>query len=253
MFWRISIRYLLTHQRQTIVCIAGVMISVLMFLSMFAMMEGFRDKFIIETVESSGHIIVNDEPRETRTPILETAFPDPNALLVVDRTKPRDQVKQIKNPTGLMHKLRALPGVMAAAPEVTGDVIATYGTKTLNLVVYGIDPDQQQRVTTIGDNLIEGDFESLRGVADGIVVGKGVAQNLGAKLDDSVMLSSSTCGRTTARIVGIFQTGVTPLDYGRAYMLQNNAQTLLDKKNIVNRIIIRTDDYTKAQGYAAQI
>ena len=253
MFWRISIRYLLTHQRQTIVCIAGVMISVLMFLSMFAMMEGFRDKFIIETVESSGHIIVNDEPRETRTPILEAAYKDPNALLVVDRTKPRDQVKQIKNPTGLMHKLRALPGVMAAAPEVTGDVIATYGTKTLNLVVYGIDPEQQQRVTTIGDNLIEGNFESLRGVADGLVVGKGVAQNLGAKLDDSVMLASSTGGRTTARIVGIFQTGVTPLDYGRAYMLQNNAQTLLDKKNIVNRIILRTDDYTRAPEYAAQI
>ena len=54
-------------------------------------------------------------------------------------------------------------------------------------------------------------------------------------------------------MVGIFSTGVTPVDYSRAYMLLNSAQTLLDKKNIVNDIIIRTDDYTKAQGYAAQI
>src|SRR5215470_2686223 len=121
MFWRISIRYLLTHRRQTLVCIAGVTISVLMFLSMFSMMEGFRDKFIIEPVESSGHIVVNDEPRETRTPILQMAFHDPNALLILDRTKPREQVKQIKNPTGLIRKLRSMPGVLAAAPEVTGE------------------------------------------------------------------------------------------------------------------------------------
>ena len=31
-------------------------------------------------------------------------------------------------------------------------------------------------------------------------------------------------------------------------MLINNAQTLLDKKNIVNEIIIRTDDYTQGRG-----
>ena len=36
-------------------------------------------------------------------------------------------------------------------------------------------------------------------------------------------------------------------------MLLHNAQTLLDRKNIINEIIIRTDDYTKAEQYAAQI
>ena len=71
MRWFISIRYLLSHMRQTLVCIAGVTISVTMFIVMTAMMEGFTDKFIIETVESSGHITVHDEPRETRTKILE--------------------------------------------------------------------------------------------------------------------------------------------------------------------------------------
>ena len=36
-------------------------------------------------------------------------------------------------------------------------------------------------------------------------------------------------------------------------MLMNNAQTLLDKKNVVNRLTLRTNDYTKAREYAAQI
>jgi lipoprotein-releasing system permease protein len=230
-----------------------VMISVLMFLSMFAMMQGFRDKFIIETVESSGHIIVNDEPRETQTPILQMAYRDPNALLALDRAKPREQVKQIKNPTGLMAKSRSLPGVIAVAPEVTGDAIATYGTKTMTIAILGVEPEQQQRVTTIGEKLLEGSFSRLRSSADGVVVGTGVAQTLGAKLDDSIVLASSTGGRTIARIVGIFQTGVTPVDYSRAYMLLNNAQTLLNKKNVVNRLTIRSNDYTQAMPAAAQI
>lgn len=253
MLWRISMRYLLAHKRQTLVCVAGVVISVMMFLSMYSMMLGFREKFIIETVESSGHIVVNDEPRETQTPILQQAFDHPHALLVVDRTKPRDQVKKIKNPQGLMRKLRQLPGITAAAPEVTGDAIATYGTKTMNVLILGVEPEQTLRVTTIGEKLLEGNFTRLRSTANGVVIGSGVATVLGAKLGDSFSLASSTGGRTNVRVVGIFQTGVTPVDYSRIYMLINSAQTLLDKKNIINQITLRTDDYERARGYAAQI
>jgi lipoprotein-releasing system permease protein len=36
-------------------------------------------------------------------------------------------------------------------------------------------------------------------------------------------------------------------------MLINDAQTLLNKKNIINEIVLRTDDYTRAREYADQI
>src|SRR5688500_7979677 len=118
MRWFISIRYLVTHVRQSLVCVAGVTISVMMFLVMTSMMQGFTDKFIIETVESSGHITVNDEPRETETAILEHVYTDKNALIDVVGVKPRDKVEKIKNPTGLIATLRRLPGVVQAAPIV---------------------------------------------------------------------------------------------------------------------------------------
>ena len=253
MRWLITIRYLLTHKRQSLVCIAGVTISVTMFIAMTAMMDGFTDKFIIETVESSGHITIKDEPRAARTPILERAYPDPNAMLALSNVKPRDTIRKIDNPTGLLNRLQEMPGVLAAAPEVFGDVIATYGTKTLNVNVHGIEPERQVRVTTIGNDILEGGFQRLRTSADGIILGKGVSDTLGARLDDSITLASSTGGRTSARVVGIFRTGVTPVDYSRGYMLLNSAQTLLNKKNVINEIVLRTDDYTKAREYAAQI
>src|SRR4051812_6867440 len=253
MRWFISIRYLLTHLRQTLVCIAGVTISVMMFIAMTSMMNGFTDKFIIETVESSGHITIHDEPRETRTPILERVYTDPNALLVVQGVKPRDKIEKIKNPAGLLATLRRMPGIVAVAPQVSGDLIATYGTKTMNLSALGVDPEAQLRVTTIGKDVVEGDFGRLKTAADGIIIGRGVSDVLGARLDDIITLSSSTGGLTTAKVVGIFQTGVTPVDYSRCYLMINDAQTLLDKKNIINQIILRTDDYTQADSHATQI
>jgi lipoprotein-releasing system permease protein len=230
-----------------------VTISVTMFLSMTSMMDGLTDKFITETVESSGHITIKDEPRETRTLILEKAYTDPNALLVVEGVKPRETVKKIRNAGGLLATLDRVPGVVAVAPMVNGSAIVTYGTKTINVVVMGVEPERQVKVTTIGEKLISGEFSRLRSVADGIILGRGVADVLGAEIDDTVVLSSSTGGRTTSRVVGIFQTGVTPVDYSRAYMLLNSAQTLLDKKNVINEIVVRTDDYTKAEPLAAQI
>src|SRR5947208_9468980 len=119
--WFISIRYFLSHKRQSLVCIAGVTISVMMFVAMSGMLDGFKDKFIIETVESSGHITIKDEPRETHTPILEQAYRDPNALLIVERAKPREQVKKIANPWGLIRKLKHMPGITGVAPVVQGN------------------------------------------------------------------------------------------------------------------------------------
>jgi lipoprotein-releasing system permease protein len=253
MRWFISIRYFLAHKRQSLVCIAGVTISVTMFIVMTSMMSGFTDKFIIETVESSGHIAIKDEPRETETKILERVYRDPNALLVVENVKPRDKVEKIKNSEGLLATLRRMPGITGVAPMVTGPAIATYGTKNMNMDVLGVDPEAQTRVTTIGDKLIEGSFKRLHSTAGGIIIGRGVSDVLGARMDDSIVLASPTGGRTIAKVVGIFQTGVTPVDYSRAYMLLSNAQTLLDKKSIINEIVLRTDDYTQAEGYAKQI
>ncbi len=249
----ISLRYLLAHMRQTVVCVAGVFISVVMFIAMSAMMAGFSDKFIIETVESTGHVTILDTPRESRTPILERIYTDPNALIAITGVKPREQVEQIKNPTGIIAMLRRLPDVVAAAPVVSGSATVLYGTKTQGLNVFGIDPDEQQAVTTIGTKVTEGSFDRLKRTSNGVVLGRGIAATIGAQLDDTIVVTSPQGGRAVAKVVGIFQTGVTPVDYGRGYMLLSDAQTLLNKKNIVNEIVIRTRDHTRAREVAAQI
>ena len=56
MRWFISIRYFLSHKRQSLVCIAGVTISVTMFLSMTAMMEAWSSCIACAVVDAKGSV-----------------------------------------------------------------------------------------------------------------------------------------------------------------------------------------------------
>jgi lipoprotein-releasing system permease protein len=196
---------------------------------------------------------VHDEPREKETKILQRVYTDPNALIAMQGVKPRDEIKKIKNPTGLVATIRRMPHVMAACPVVTGDAVISYGSKTYAIQVNGVEPDQQVKVTTIGDKVTQGAFDRLKKTSDGIVLGRGIAQTIGARIDDSITLTSPTGGKTFAKVVGIFDTGVTPVDYSRSYMQLSAAQTLLGKKSIINEIVIRLDDYNLAREVAQQI
>lgn len=249
----IANRYLLTHVRQTLVCIAGVIISIVMFITMLSMMRGLTDKFIVETVESGGHITIHDEPRETRSQILQRVVKTPDAVLSLEGDKPREQVRKIKNPTGVLRTILRIPGVVDAAPVVNGDAVITYGTRTYPIQLIGCEPERQTAVTTIGTNVTQGSFDRLKTTANGIVLGRGVALTLGVNIDDSLTLTSNANGRLFAKVVGIFDTGVTPVDYGRGYVMLSAAQTLLDRKNIINEIVVRTDDYNHAEEVAASI
>ena len=251
----IALRYILRRRRQTLICMAGVAIGVAMFVAMNAMMKGFEVKFIDETVEGSGHAAVKNEPRETVAPFLEKVYGENTAVDLI-RQKPQDKVAKIRNPEKVMRMIRALPGVTAAAPTVNGNLVIAYGNKETAVEVIGIEPREQIRVTSIGQKLVEGSeggFDRLYKTANGIILGDGVARTIGAKLFDTVVVTGPTGARTTSRIVGIFSTGVTPVDYFRTYMLLRDAQVLLDKQNIVSEITVKGDDPEKARALAAQI
>lgn len=255
----IAIRYILRRRRQTLICMAGVAIGVAMFVAMNAMMKGFEVKFIDETVEGSGHAAVKNEPRETVAPFLEKVYAEAGGgetLVDLVRQKPQDKVAKIRNPEKVMRMVRALPGVVAAAPTVNGNAVIAYGNKQTAVEVIGIEPREQVRVTSIGKKLVEGSeggFDRLYKTANGILLGDGVARVVGAKLYDSITITGPSGARTTSRVVGIFSTGVTPVDYTRSYMLLRDAQVLLDKQNIISEITVKGDDPEKARALAAQI
>ena len=240
--------------RQTLVCVAGVAISVTMFITMLSMMYGFTDKFIIETVESGGHVTVHDEPRETRSKHPRARRPHVQTPCSISKATSRaSRSSTSRTRAACWPRCDASPACSAPRPPSPATPPPPSAPRPIPIELIGCDPARQTQVTTIGDNVVEGSFDRIKTTANGVVLGRGVAQTLGCRLDDSLTLTSPEGGLLFAKVVGIFDTGVTPVDYGRGYLLLSSAQTLLDRKNIINEIVIRTDDYNQADAIAHRI
>jgi putative ABC transport system permease protein len=142
-----------------------------------------------------GHIQV------VRQGYLESGTSDPFRFLLPDRAPEHAAIA-------------AVPGVVAVAPRIVFSGIMSLGESTLSFTGEGIDPEKEQRFSsavlmTDGTGLSAGD-------EFGIIVGQGLAANLGAKVGDQVVLLASTgsggINAVEVRIRGLFSTDSKAFD-----------------------------------------
>jgi|GEM_PF-6432264 len=84
----------------------------------------------------------------------------------------------------------------------------------------------------------------LKTSSQGIVIGQGMSDRLGLRMDDLATVVSPTGLVRRMKVVGIFRTGNLLLDEGQVYMLLKDAQVLLEKPFIANRIRIKVGNPT---------
>ncbi len=128
---------------------------------------------------------------------------------------------RIMDVAAVLADLAAVPAVEHATARSTGFVLLANGETSFAAAVMGIDPVHEPEVTTITTLVPEG--RALRAGDDGvIVIGAGLARNLGLGLGDKVtLLGSAADGGVAAdvlEVVGIFQTGVAEIDRQFAQM-----------------------------------
>src|SRR6185437_4255203 len=125
---------------------------------------------------------------------------------------------------------------------LVGSAVLAIGTKEYPVDLRGIDPPRQDRVTPISHYVTQGSYRLLSSQPDGILLGSGVAGKMGAKVDEVVVVGSALGEKMSLKVVGIFDSGIPPVDNTRVYVALHNAQTLLGKPDVVGRIEIRLAD-----------
>lgn len=238
------------RRRQTLVSVAGVALEVAFFIAIASMMRGFQSYFISQIIDVAPHITIKDE---MRTPPRQAAvLAHPGGAVAVSGVKPRDRVRGIRAAGDKLTILEAMPGV-AAAPILTGQALLRYGTRDVSATLLGIEPPRQERVSNIGKDMVAGRLEDLRTTANGVILGAGLAQRLGAGVGDTVSAVSPAGTVLPMRIVGLFQTGLTALDNMQGYTLLKVGQVLQNRPNVVNQIQVRLQDVTRAEPLAREI
>ena len=157
--------------------------------------------------------------------------------------------------------LRAMPGVKAVAPYVGGQGLLTNDGHVLPALLTGILPEEEEAVTRLKPKLLLGDVGGLENF--GIILGRGLADNLGVVLGDhvTVMVPQATVSvagmmprfkRFTVR--GIFSAGTGfNFDTKLAFIHLNDAQKLMQLGTGVTGLQMKIRDVYQAPALALHI
>jgi lipoprotein-releasing system permease protein len=238
------------RRRQTIVSVSGVALGVAFFIAIAALMRGFQTYFVAQIIDVAPHITIKDETRTPLPQALELALA--GGAVRVHGVKPRDRIRGIRAAGDKLAMLEAIEGV-AAAPVLQGQSLLRYGARDVPVVITGIDPARHVRVSNIGKDITAGSLEDLRITANGLVIGEALAVKLGVQLGDTISAISPVGVALSMKIVGLFRTGIQTVDQSHGFALLKVSQVLQDRPNIVNQILIRLADVTRAEPLARQI
>jgi lipoprotein-releasing system permease protein len=245
----IALRQLWDRKLLNGIAVGGVVLGVVVLLGIKGIMNGFQRKFYNSILKISPHVTMFDKELRPAPSILSRFTGDFVAARVAHET-PSDRQLRIKRPEEIVHAIEQVPGVVAASGSLVGAAVLALGSKEYSVELRGIDPPRQRRVTHIGQYVIKGSYDALSSSSDGILLGSGVADRIGAKLDDVLVCGTPRGDKLTLKVVGIFEAAVPPVDNTRVYVTLRNAQTLLGRPDTVGRIETRLADSDQAVEFA---
>ena len=235
-------RYLKAKRRQsvisvvTVISIIGVMAGVCALVVALAINNGFREELERSLLGATANV---------------------NLL--------RSKNDGIRDYEALTARLSRLPHVVACAPALYGEVLASFRSRASGIVLKGIDPQREVHVGDLLRKLREGTLEGLSQSfedADPIILGKELAKSLGAYLGDTILITSPQGYLTPQgifpkyrhfRVVGVFDSGFYDFDATWAFTNLPAAQRLLDLADVASVIEFKIDNIYLAPDVAEKI
>jgi lipoprotein-releasing system permease protein len=173
----------------------------------------------------------------------------------------------------LLDRLRKVPHVAAAAPGLYGQVLVSRGPRAGFALIKGIIPAEERTVSNLLDSVTAGSARELNPAAPvsetetqpiraaaaapppPIVLGSDLAEQIGAQVGDSVLLTSPQGELTPLglapkyerfRVAGIFHSGFYQYDAAYAFMRLSSAQQLFSEPDLLSVISFKIDDLNRA-------
>jgi lipoprotein-releasing system permease protein len=160
-------------------------------------------------------------------------------------------------------RLRAIPGVVGAAPVILGKALVRSAHGEAFITVKGIDPALEQQVTEIGRAMQSGSLSGLgrARAREGIVIGQDLARQLGVQAGDvlTVVTAEGTLTpmglvprQRLVEVIGTFALGLFEFDSAYGFVSLDTARRLFRREQ-VDFIELRVDDLWRASAIAASI
>ncbi|MCX8012380.1 MAG: lipoprotein-releasing ABC transporter permease subunit, partial [Desulfobacterota bacterium] len=180
----------------------------------------------------------------------------------------------MENYLTISSQVEKIKGVKATTPFIYSEAMLSSTTNVTGIVLIGINPDTVGKVTTLKQNLIQGELQNLSPhpkitglkagaeILPGIFIGKELAKIFGLFYLDEVTVISPFGEATPMgtvprmkkfRIVGIFDSGMYEYDTKWAYISLPVAQQFFQMGDTVTGIEVKVDNPYNAHTIAREI
>lgn len=248
---KIALTHLFSKKRQTIVAMLGVTFGIAIFIFQAGLMSGFQSTFIEETVNTTANIRIFNEAEKNRPSILDKINTSPDHWNAVQNQKPKDEQTKIKNGYQIISILEKDPRIAGVSPFLGSQAIFKIGIAQIAGRVSGVNIIKENILFNVSKNMTQGDITKLQTIPNGIILGEGLAELLGAKMNDNMTVISPQGVSLEMKIVGINRSGLTEVDKTRAYVNIRNAQKLLQVDGAyITDINIKLKDIDQAEEMA---
>lgn len=240
---KIATRYLTANRGQSLLLVLGVAVGVYVFVFMSALIGGLAVLLIDRTVGNIAHVVVEAPERQ---PILLTDAP--GALVAV--LKSSQQRTTLQSVAAYLPIIEAVPHVEVVVGKLLGNGFLAKGEAVAPVQVIGLEAKDISAIADIESNLVDGSTDLMLGTA---VIGKGLADELGVGVGQSLVIRSDRNVEQSIAVGGIFELGVSGVDDTAVFLNTRVARVLLDLPEGLTRYEIRLDDLQQARGVAADI
>lgn len=225
MLIKIAWRNIWRNNRRSLVVLLSVVVGVIAILFMDGLNNSFVKQMLDNQISTSVTHIQIHKKGFTDNKVVESYIPDKSGVETV---------------------LDTASGINAYSKRVIAFGLLSSARSSSGVYIYGINPEDESRVTKVDDSMVEGSYLSESSGRE-IVIGKALAKKLSVGVGDKVVAMSNTLkgsiGSDVYRIAGLFETHSSEFDKSTIFIPVNNAQNLLQIENNYYEYAMLVDDY----------
>lgn len=238
--WTIGLRYTRAGRRSarnsfisfiSLISMAGIALGVAALIVVLSVMNGFQKEVRDRMLSVLSHVEVFDA---------SGSLPDWQATAAEVQRHPR---------------------VRGAAPYVDAQAMVTRDDVVRGIMVRGILPDQELRVSAVASQIVQGSLTDLRAGEFNIVIGSELARSLRLRLGDKLTLIAPQGQVTPAGVLprlkqftvaGVFSAGHYEYDASLVFIQMDDAEKLFRLAG-PSGLRLRLDDMQRAPEVAAEL
>lgn len=219
------------------ISILGILLGVATLIVVVSVMSGFSDNLKNRILGANAHIVVN-----------------------------RVDVSPIDSWRSVSKIIEDVEGVKGVSPFIINQVLLTSEANVSGVVVRGVVPEEELKVTAIEKFMVDGYFNDIGKPAESgkpqIALGKELSASLGVLLGDEVVMVSPfgkkgpfgiTPKMKRFEVAGVFDTGMYEYNNTLAYINITSAQEFFGTGDVASGFSVSTVDFDRAVDIADEI